>query len=118
MVSILMMQATAIHPGDRIDIDSEDVIHDGDEFEKPFPIVEGTMRDSQMKNIGQIQPAKKPAKDKIRLGDQHSSPSSQMSWGEIQAGQHVRKNNQITDEIVNFHGTGSVGLFKQRKELP
>ena len=55
MVSILMMQSMAIYPGDRIYIDPEGVIHDSDEFDEPFLIVERTMSDSQMKNIGQIQ---------------------------------------------------------------
>src|ERR1700730_3655604 len=62
------------------------------------------MRDSQMKNIGQIQPAKKPTKDKIDAADQHSSPRSQMSRGEIHASQHVENDNQIAREIVYFHG--------------
>src|ERR1700739_1857427 len=57
-----------------------------------------------MKNIGQIQSAKKPAKDKICPADQHSYPGSQMSWGEIHASQHIQQNNRIADEIVYFHG--------------
>src|SRR5258708_15781916 len=61
------------------------------------------MSDSQMENIGQIQPAKKPTKDKINSAYQHSSPRSQMSWGGIHASQHVGKNNQIACEIVYFH---------------
>ena len=88
-----MMQAMAIYPGDRIYIDPEDVIHDSDDFYEPFLIVERTVSDSQMKNIGQIQPAKKPAKDKISSADQHSHPRSQMGWGEIRASQHVGENN-------------------------
>src|SRR6202140_2079110 len=61
------------------------------------------MSDSQIKNIGKIQPAKKPTKDKINSAYQHSSPRSQMSWGEIHTSQHVGKNNQIACEIVYFH---------------
>jgi hypothetical protein len=103
MVSILMMQAMAIHPGDRIDIDSEDVIHDGDEFDEPFPIVEGTMRDSEMKNIGQIQPGEEPAEDEINSADQQSSPRSQAGGGGIHTSQHVEKNYQIAGDVVDFH---------------
>src|ERR1700730_2481445 len=74
------------------------------------------MCDSQMKNIGQIQPARKPAKDKINSAYQHSSPRSQMSWGGKHASEHVEENNQIASDIVNFH-EDSVGLFKQKLEL-
>jgi hypothetical protein len=104
MVSMLMMQSMAIHPGDRIYIEPEGVIHDSDKFYEPFLIVERTMRDSQMKNIGQIQPAKKPTKDKINSSYQHPSPRSQMSWGGIHTSKHVGKNNQIASDIVYFHG--------------
>jgi hypothetical protein len=51
------------------------------------------MSDTQMKDIRQIQPAKKPTKDKVDPGYQYSSPWSQMSRGEIHTGQHVGKNN-------------------------
>jgi hypothetical protein len=105
MVSMFMMQSMAIYPGDRIHIEREGVIHDGDEFYEPFLIVEGTMSDSQMKNIGQIQPAKKPTKDKVNSANQHSSPRSQMSWGGVDTNQHVGKNNQIACDIVDFHET-------------
>jgi hypothetical protein len=103
MVSIFMMQSMPIHPGDRIDIDPKCVIHDGDECDEPFLIVEGTMRDSQMKNIGQIQPGEKPAEDKINSADQQSGPSSQVSWGGIHTSQHVEKNYQIAGDVVDFH---------------
>jgi hypothetical protein len=68
------------------------------------------MSDTQMKNIGQIQPAKKPAKDEISSGDQHSNPWPQMSWGEINTSQHVQNNNQIAREIVNFHDAPRRGI--------
>src|SRR5277367_6622158 len=102
MVGMEMMQAMAIHPGDRVHIEPEDVIHDSDGFYEPFLVVERTMSDSQMKNIGQIQPAKKPTKDRINSADQHSSPRSQMSWDEIDTSQQVGKNNQTAGEIVYF----------------
>jgi hypothetical protein len=69
-----------------------------------------------MKNIGQIQPAKKPAKYEINCAYQHSSPRPQMSWGGIHASQHIRKNNQIAGDIVYFHGL-PVALFKQKSQL-
>jgi hypothetical protein len=56
-----------------------------------------------MKDIGQIQAAKKPTTDKINSAYQHSSPRSQMSWGEIHTSQDVGKNNQIACEVVYFH---------------
>ena len=96
MVSIFMMQSMPIHPGDRINIDAEGVVHNSDDFHEPFLIVEGTMSDSQMKNIGQIQPGKKPTKDKINAAYQHSNPRSQVGWGGIHTSEHVEKNNQIT----------------------
>ena len=40
MVSMFMMQSMAIYPGDRIDIEPEDVVHDSDDFYEPFLIVE------------------------------------------------------------------------------
>ena len=55
MVSMLMMQSMAIHPGDRTYIDPEDAIHDRDGFDEPLLIVQRTMSDTQMKNVGQIQ---------------------------------------------------------------
>jgi hypothetical protein len=103
MVGMFMMQSMAIHPGDRIYINREGVVHDGDGFYEPFLIVERTVSDSQMKNVGQIQPAKKPAKDKISSAYQNSSPRSQMSWGGIHTSKHVGKNNQIACDVVYFH---------------
>ena len=70
MVRMFMMQSMAVHPSDRIYMKPEDVIHDGDSFYEPFLVVERTMSDSQMKNIGQVQTARKPAKDKINSADQ------------------------------------------------
>src|SRR5580658_5344360 len=92
-----------IHPGDWIYIERECVIHDRDGFDEPYSIVEGTMRDSEMKNISQIQPAHKPAKDKINAADQHSCPRPQMSRGEIHTSQRVGNDNQVAREIVYFH---------------
>ena len=40
MVGMFMMQSMAIHPGDRIYIEPEDVVHDSDGFYEPFLIVE------------------------------------------------------------------------------
>jgi hypothetical protein len=117
MVSVFMMQTMAIHPGDRIYVEPEDVIHDSDDFYEPFLIVERTMCDSQMKNIGQIQPAKKPAKDKINSAYQQASPRTQMSGGGIHASQQVDKNNQIACEVVCFHDDTPWGLFKQKSDL-
>src|SRR5438105_4332317 len=103
MVSVFVMQAMAIHPADGIYIEPEDAIHDSNDFHEPFLIVERAVHDTQMKHISQIQPAKKPTKDKINSAYQYSSPRSQMSWGEIHTSQDVEKNNQITREIICFH---------------
>jgi hypothetical protein len=62
-----------------------------------------------MKNIGQIQSAKKPTKDKINSAYQQSNPRPQMSWGGIHTSQHVTQNNQIAREIVNFHDGSPLG---------
>jgi hypothetical protein len=40
MVGVFMMQSMTIHPGDRIYIEPEDVIHNGDDFYEPLLIVE------------------------------------------------------------------------------
>src|ERR1700676_3373890 len=109
MVSMFVMQSMAIHPGDRVYIEPEEVIHDSDNFDEPLLIVERTMSDSQMKNIRQIQTAKKQTRDKINSAYQHSSPRSQMSWGDIHTSQHVGKNNQIACDIVYFHGDSALG---------
>src|SRR6266702_6338493 len=103
MVRIFMMKAMAIYPGHRIHIDREGVVHDRDRLHEPFLIVERAMRDSQMKDIGQIQPAKKPAKNKINSAYQHPGPEPQMRWGGIHTSQQVKKNNQIACEVVYFH---------------
>src|SRR5713101_917954 len=117
MVGMFVMQSMAIHPGDRIHIDREGVIHDSDSVHEPFLIVERTMSDSQMKNIGQIQPAKKPAKDKINSAYQHSHPRSQMSWGEIQTSQHVGQNNQIACDVVYFHDGSAWGYSNRNRRF-
>ena len=70
MVRMFVMQSMAIHPGDRIYIEPEDVIHDRDGFDEPFLVVKRTMGDTQMENIGQIQPAKEPTKDEINCAYQ------------------------------------------------
>jgi hypothetical protein len=64
-----------------------------------------------MKNIGQIQPPKKPTKDKINSAYQHSSPRPQISWGGVHTSQQVAQNNQIACEIVYFHDD-PVGLIQ------
>src|SRR5579859_2066095 len=109
MVGMFMMQSMAIYPGNRIHIDGEGVVHDGNGFYKPFLVVERTMSDSQMKNVGQIQAAHKPTKNEINCADQHPDPGSQMSWGEIQTSQHVGQNNQITCDVVDFHDDSRLG---------
>jgi hypothetical protein len=40
MLSMLMMQSMAIHPGDRVYVEPEGVIYDSDDFYEPFLIVE------------------------------------------------------------------------------
>jgi hypothetical protein len=40
MISMFVMQSMAIHPGDRIYIEPEDVVHDSDDFYEPLLIVE------------------------------------------------------------------------------
>src|ERR1700733_1199615 len=110
MVGVFMVQSMAIHPGDRIYIDPEDVIHDCNSLHEPFSVVERAMSDSQMKNIRQIQPAKKPTENKISSADQHSHPGPRTSWGGIHTSQHVGKDNQIAQNVVGFHDD-SCGLI-------
>ena len=74
------------------------------------------MNDSQMKNVGQVQPAHKPTKDKIGSGDQQSNPRAQMSWGGVHTSENVEQNDRIADEIVGFHDVPRA-LFKQKSEL-
>src|ERR1700683_2574977 len=40
-----------------------------------------------------------------------------MSRGEIHTTQHVRTNNRIAYEIVNFHDGAPVGVFNQKSEF-
>jgi len=115
MIGIFMMQAMAIHPGDRIYVDPEDVVNDSDAFYEPFLIVERAMRDSHMQNIGQIQPGKKPTEGEINSADQQSSPRSQVSRGGIHTSQQVAENNQIPSDVVDFHELPVV-VFKQKSE--
>jgi hypothetical protein len=75
------------------------------------------MSDTQMKNVGQKQAAKKPTKNKIDCADQQSSPRSQMRRREIHRSERVEKNNQVTNEIVDFHGDSPVGVFNQKSGL-
>jgi hypothetical protein len=103
MVGILMVQAMAIHPGDGIDKDAERIVHEGDCFDEPFLVIEGTMSDSQMEKIGQIHSAKKPTKKEIDPADGQPNPRSQLSWSAIHTSEQVEKNDQITVEVVDFH---------------
>src|ERR1043166_8103276 len=103
MDSGFMMQSVAIHPGDRIHINPEGVIHHSNGFYEPLLIVESTMSDSHMKNIGQIQPGKKPTKEKIDSAYQKPNPRPQLRRGGIHTSQHVGKNNQIACDVVYFH---------------
>jgi len=98
-----MVQSVAIDPGDRIDINSEDIVHGADELDKPFFVVKRTVRDSQMQNIGQVQPGYKPAKDKIRGADEQTYPRPPLSWRRIHTSHQVEKNDQIADCVVTFH---------------
>src|SRR5437762_9712635 len=91
VVGVFMMQSVAIHPGDRIYIDGEGVIHDSDGFYEPLLIVERTMSDSQMKNIGQIQPAHKPTKNQVSSAHYNPRPRSQLSWSGIHTSHQVGK---------------------------
>src|SRR5690242_1023909 len=94
------MQAVTIYPGDRVYVDGEGVIHYRDGFDEPWLIVEGTMRDSQMKNVCQIQSAHEPTEDQVSPADQKPA---QEAWGGIHASQHVEHDGQVTDGAVNFH---------------
>jgi len=82
------------------------------------------MSDTQMKNVGQTQPAKKPAKDQISSADQRSSPRSPISWREIRTTQQVGKNNRIACQTINFHdGSGraiqaEIGVRFNKKLFP
>src|SRR5260370_20756781 len=99
MVGMFMMQSMAIYPGNRIHIDREGIVKDIHCLYEPFLVVERTMSDSKVKHVGQIQPAKKPAKDKINSAYRHSNPGSQMRRGGKHTSKHVGQNNQITSEI-------------------
>ena len=93
----------AVHPRDRINIDPESVIHDRDGFHEPFFVVERTMGDPQMEDIGQIHAGNKPARHKVDSADQQSSPWSQVSWGGNHARHQVDENNQIAGEVIDLH---------------
>src|SRR5215472_1949176 len=65
VVGIFVMQTMTIYPCDRIHVDREGIVHDGDGLCEPNLVIQGTMSYSQMKNICQIQPAQKPTKDQV-----------------------------------------------------
>src|SRR5689334_7063081 len=111
---MFMVQSMAVHPGNRIYINRESIVRDSDGFHEPFLVIKRAMSDTQMKHIGQIQPAKKPTKDKINSAYQNSHPGSQMSWRGVHASQRVDQNNQIACEIVYFHD-GSRRRYSSRK---
>ena len=114
MVRMFVMQSMAVHPGDRIDIEPEGVIHDGDGFDEPFLVIKRTVGDTQMEKVRQVQAAKEPTKDEISGGYQCASPRSQVRWGEIDADKHVGKHDQIAGEIVDFHQCSASG-YSSRK---
>src|SRR5262249_7198711 len=117
MIRMFVMQAMAIHPGDRIDVDRESVGHHRYNFYEPFLVIERAMSDSQMKNIRQIQPAQKPTKDKINSADEQSHPGAQLSWRRIHTSQRVSENDQIALQIVDFHGD-SPRRYSNRNQSP
>src|SRR5215469_2012114 len=71
------------------------------------------MGNSQMEDIGQIQAAEKPAKNKIASADQQSLSRPQVSGSGIDRSQHVEKNDQIADDVIYFHDD-SDSRFQQR----
>src|SRR5215467_15252322 len=105
MVRILMMQTMTVDLADRIHINREGVAHHNDELYEPLIVVERTVSDSQMQDVGQVQAAEKPAKDKIGSAQEQSLPRSQLSRRGEHTGQRVAQNNQISIDVVDFHGT-------------
>src|SRR5215469_5151069 len=71
------------------------------------------MGNSQMEDIGQIQATEKPAKNKIASADQQSLSRPQLSRSGIDRSQHVEKNDQIADDVIDFHDD-SESRFQQR----
>ena len=74
------------------------------------------MGDSQVKNIGQIQPSEKPTKNEVSSGYQHCNPGSHVSWSGIQTSQHVENNDQVAREVVNLHDA-PVGFFPLKSKF-
>jgi hypothetical protein len=98
------MQSMAIHPADWIDIKAESVIRNSDGFYEPLLVVECPMSNPQVKNIGQVQPGKKPAEYEVSCANQQARPGPELRRGAIHAGEHVQNNDQIANDIVYFHG--------------
>ena len=69
MVRVLVMQTMAIDPADGIHLKPQGVVQDRDELYEPLLVIERTMGNSHVKNVGQIKPAKKPGAYKISSAD-------------------------------------------------
>ena len=104
-----MVQAVAIHPGDGINIQAEEVVADCDGFNEPRLLVQRAVSDSQVKDVSEIHAAEKPAKDEIGGANQHSQPRSQVCRRKIRAGQQIEQNDSVADDVVDFHDESSDG---------
>jgi hypothetical protein len=65
-----VVEPVPVHPGDRIDVDPEGVVHHREGFQEPLFIVECAMGNSHMNDRRQIQPGDEPAGNQINCADQ------------------------------------------------
>ena len=103
MVGVPVVQPVPVHPGDRIDVDAEGVVHERDGLDEPLLVVERAVRDPHVDDGRQVQPADEPDDDEIGRADQQARPGADVRRREKHAGQRVGKNDRVADSVINFH---------------
>jgi hypothetical protein len=97
------VQPVPVHPGDRIDIDAEGVVHDREPFDEPFLVVERAVRDAHVDDGGQVQPGEEPADDQVGGADQQAQPGTEVRRREVRAGQGVGEEDCIPGDVIDLH---------------
>ena len=66
-----------------------------------------------MKDIGEVQSRKEPAKNKVSHPDYESIPRPPLRRSRIHTSEHVEKNDEITSDVIDFHEDLAWEGFKQ-----
>ncbi len=74
MVGVLVMQPVTIDPTHGIDVNAQRVIDESDRLNKPLLIIQSSVRDAQVNNVGKINPGNEPENQQVPESDYHPPP--------------------------------------------